>query len=202
VPSLDVALVPQLLGLFAARHPSVNLTVTEISSDDIETALEEERLDVGLGFLTHHSPNLRYERLFSDKFALIVPAGHPWWNRRMVRFSELHQERLLQLPRSFVVRRMTDGICRSNQVRPRTVAEISAIETLLRSLAPLKAAALLPKVALRGTTDLRAIRLRGKSLPLEMGLLRLKDSSANSLVAAFTELAKAAVPKILSKQRS
>ena len=199
VPWLDVALVPQLLGLFVAKHPGVNLTVAEISSDDIETALEEGRLDVGLGFLTHHSPNLRYERLSSDEFALIVPADHPWWNRRMVRFSELDQQRLLQLPRSFVVRRMTDAICRSNQVRPRTVAEISAIETLLRSLAPLKAAALLPKVALRGTTDLKAIRLRGKSLPWEMGLLRLKDSSANSLVAAFTELAKAVVPKMIKE---
>jgi len=199
VPFLDVALVPQLLGLFAAGHPGVNLTVAEISSDDIETALEEGRLDVGLGFLTHHSPNLRYERLSSDEFALIVHAGHPWWNRRMVRLSELHQQRLLQLPRSFVVRRTSDAICRTHQVRPRTVAEISAIETLLRSLAPLKAAALLPNVAQRGSTDLKAIRLRGKSLVLEMGILRLKDSSANSMVAAFSELAKAAVPKILGK---
>lgn len=200
VPWLDVALVPQLLGRFAAKHPNVNLTVTEISSDDIETALEEGRLDVGLGFLTRHSPNLHYERLSSDEFALIVPAGHPWWNRRMVRLSEVHQQRLLQLPRSFVVRRMSDAICRSHQVRPRTVAEISAIETLLRSLAPLKAAALLPNVAQRGSTDLKAIRLRGKSLVLEMGILRLKDSSANSMVAAFTELAKAAVPEILGKR--
>jgi len=200
VPWLDVALVPQLLGLFAAKHPNVNLTVTEISSDDIETALEEGRLDVGLGFLTHHSPNLSYERLSTDEYALIVPAGHPWWNRQLVHVSELHQQRLLQLPRTFVVRRLGDGICRSNQVRPQTVAEISAIETLLRSLAPLNAAALLPKLALRGTTGLRAIRLRGKSLLLEMGLLRLKDSSANSTVAAFTELAKAAVPKILGKK--
>src|SRR5204863_1975044 len=87
----------------------------------------------------------------------------------------------------------------SNQVRPQTVAEISAIETLLRSLAPLNAAALLPKVALRGTTGLKAIRLRGKNLPMEMGILRLKDSSANSLVAAFTQLTKATVPEILGK---
>jgi hypothetical protein len=35
-----------------------------------------------------------------------------------------------------------------------------------------------------------------------MGLLRLKDSSANSLVAAFTELTKAAVPKILGKRQN
>jgi DNA-binding transcriptional LysR family regulator len=200
VPWLDVALVPQLLGLFAARHPNVNLTVTEISSDDIETALEEGRLDVGLGFLTHHSPNLTYERLSHDEYALIVPSGHPLWNRQMIHVSELHQQRLLQLPRSFVVRRLGDAICRNNQVRPRTVAEISAIETLLRSLVPMKAAALLPKLVLRGTTGLKAIRLRGKSLLLEMGLLRLKDSSANSTVAAFTELAKAEIPKIPGKK--
>src|SRR5215467_8156327 len=122
VPWLDVALVPQLLGLFAARHPNVNLTVTEISSDDIETALEEGRLDVGLGFLTHHSPNLSYERLSSDEYALIVPAGHSWWDRQSVHVSELHQQPLPQLPRSFVVRILGDAICQNHQVRPRTVA--------------------------------------------------------------------------------
>src|SRR5437867_4108943 len=138
IPVLNVPLVPQLLGSFTDDHPAISITVEEISSTEIETALEEGRLDVGLGFLTRHSPNLQYERLSSDEYALIVPAGHPWWNRRTVRLSELHQQRLLQLPRSFVVRRTSDAICRTHQVRPRTVAEISAIETLLRSLAPLK----------------------------------------------------------------
>ena len=85
-------------------------------------------------------------------------------------------------------------------MQPRTVAEISAIETLLRSLAALKSAALLPNVAQRGSVDLKAIRLRGKSLMLEMGILRLKDSATNSMVGAFTELAKAAVPQILGKR--
>jgi len=159
-------------------------------------------MDVGLGFLTRHSPNLRYERLCNDEFALIVAQGHPWAKRRVIHLSELHQQRILQLPDTFVMRRMSDEICRNHQVRPRTVAEINAIETLLRSLAPLRAAALMPKIALRGTTDLKAIRLQGKNLSLEIGLLRLKDSSTNSTVAAFTELAKVAVPKILGKQRS
>jgi LysR family cyn operon transcriptional activator len=198
VPFLDAALVPQLMGLFVARYPGVNVTIAETSSDDIETALEEGRLDLGLGFLTHHSPNLCYELLYSDEFALIVPTGHPWWNRRTVDFSELHQQRLIQLPGA--MRSMTDNICRNHQVRPRTVAEISAIETLLRSLASLNAAALLPKVALRGETDLKAIRLLGKNLRVEIGLLRFKDSPTNSAVAAFVELAKTAAPKILRKR--
>jgi LysR family transcriptional regulator, cyn operon transcriptional activator len=201
VPILNVALIPQLLGMFAATHPGVSLNVEEISSTEIETAVEEGRMDVGLGFLTRHSPNLRYERLCTDQFALIVHSSHPWARRRVIELSELHQQRTLQLPDTFVMRRMTDAICREHQVRPRPIAEISAIETLLRSLAPLNAAALMPKIALRGTTGLTAIRLKGKNLALEIGLLRLIDSGANNAVEEFTKLAREAVPKIIKQEQ-
>src|SRR2546428_8106159 len=199
VPVLNVPLVPNLLGLFTADHPAISVIVEEISSTEIETALEEGRMDVGLGFLTRHSPNLRYERLCTDEFALIVSESHPWSKRRMIPLTELHQQRVLQLPDSFVMRRMTDALCRNHQVRPRMIAEINAIETLLRSLAPLQAAALMPKIALRGREGLKlkAIRLKGKKLGLDIGLLRLSDSSANSAVAAFTSLAPKVVPKMI-----
>ena len=199
VPILNVALIPQLLGMFASAYPGISLNVEEISSTEIETALEEGRMDVGLGFLTRHSPNLRYEPLCKDEFALIVHEGHPWAKRRIIHLSELHQQRTLQLSDTFVMRRMTDEICRRHQVRPRTVAEINTIETLLRSLAPLQAAALMPKIALRGTHGLRAIRLEGKNLSIEIGLLRLIGSTANSAVGAFAKLAQTAVPKMIKK---
>ncbi len=197
VPILNVAFIPQLLGDFAATHPGVRLTVEEISSTEIETALEEGRMDVGLGFLTRHSPNLHYERLCTDQFALIVHKSHKWARRRTVAVSELHQERILQLPDTFVMRRMSDAICREHKVRPRNVAEINAIETLLRSLAPLKAAALMPKIALRGTSGLTAIRLKGKNLALEIGLLRLIGSGASDVVSEFAKLARETVPRIV-----
>lgn len=199
IPVLNVPLVPHLLGLFAADHPGISLTVDEISSTEIETALEEGRMDVGLGFLTRHSPNLRYERLSTDEFALIVSETHPWSRRRSVNFSELHQERLLQLPDTFVMRRMTDELCRKHQVRPRTVAEINAIETLLRALGPLEAATLMPRIALRAREGLKlsAIPLQGKHLGVEIGLLGLSDSGRSTTVSAFTAIAKAAVPKMI-----
>ena len=200
IPVLNVPLVPDLLGLFSADHPAISVTVEEISSTEIETALEEGRMDIGLGFVTRHSPNLRYERLSIDDFALIVSEEHTWANRRSIPFAELHQQRLIQLTDSFVMRRMTDEICRSHHVRPRSVAEISAIETLLRSLGPMRAAAVMPKITLRGREGLKlkAIPLRGKRLGLEIGLLRPNESAANTAVAAFTSLAKAAVPKLIA----
>jgi len=130
-----------------------------------------------------------------------VAQDHPWGNRRNVDFSKLQQQRLLQLPDTFVMRRMSDEICRKHKVRPRVIAEINAIETLLRSLGPSQAGTLMPKIALRGreNLELRAIRLRGKNLGLDIGLLRLSDSAANTAVAAFTTLAKATVPKMIKQ---
>lgn len=199
VPVLNVPLMPHLLGLFAAAYPGLSLTVEEISSTEIETAIEEGKLSVGLGFLTRHSPNLRYERLCTDSFAVVVAASHPWSDRPAIALAELHQERVLQLPDSFVMRRMMDQICRQHRVRPRIVAEINAIETLLRSLGPLHAATMMPKIALRGREglELKAIPLQGKGLALEIGLLRLRDSTRDSAVGAFSALAKLEVPKLI-----
>ena len=202
VPILNVALMPPLLGMFAAAHPGVSLTVEEISSTEIETAIEEGRMDVGLGFLTRHSPRLRYERLCTDQFALIVSEHHPWAKRRSIDLKQLHQQRVVELPDTFVMRRMSDAICRQHQVRPRIVAEINSIETLLHSLGPLKAAALMPKIALRDTTNLVPIRLKGKNLAIEIGLLRLVDSGTNSAVQQFTKLARATVPLMIRKQKA
>ena len=197
VPFLDVALMPKLLGIFTSTHPRITVRVQEFSSPDIETALEEGRVHVGLGFLTRHSPNLCYDSLWPDEISLIVPTSHRWAKRSFVNLREMHQQRLLQLPDTFVIRRMTDDICRMHLVRPRTVAEISSIEALLRSLVTVNAAALLPKIALHGITGLKAVRLRGKNLSVEIGLLRLSDSDKNSAVVAFSKIAKATVLKII-----
>jgi hypothetical protein len=63
----------------------------------------------------------------------------------------------------------------------------------------MQAATLLPAIALRGreSLKLKAIRLKGRKLGVEIGLLRLADSSANSAVAAFTTLARTVVPRML-----
>lgn len=203
IPYLDVALMPRLLGAFSSEHPAIDLSILEISSSEIEKELEEGRMDVGLGWVTGHSPNLRYEHLCEDRLTVVVSESHPWAKRRVVDLSEMHGQRLLQLPDTYVMRRMTDEMCRNYRIRPRTIAEINSIETLLRALGPLQAIALMPRISLGAAASLglKLIPLEGRNLALEIGLLRLVDSGTNSLVAAFTKLAKAVVPRI-GRERS
>ena len=136
---LNVPLVPELLGVFVTDHPAISVTVEEISSTEIETAIEEGRMDVGLGFLTRHSPNLRYERLCTDQFALIVAQNHPWANRRVVDFFKITPATPASIARQLCDAQDVGRNLSKHMVRPHVVAEISAIETLL-SLRPNQAA--------------------------------------------------------------
>src|SRR5262249_11392771 len=108
IPYLNVPLMPKLLGLFAQQYPAIDLSVLETSSSEIETLLEEGRMVVGFGWSPRHSPNLRYEHLCYDQFMVVTAANHPWAQRRVIDISELHLQRLLQLPDTYVMRRMTD----------------------------------------------------------------------------------------------
>ena len=153
IPYLNVALMPTLLGRFNQEHPGIDLSILEISSTDIETGLEEGQMDVGLGWVTRHSPNLRYEHLCNEEFTVVVGETHAWAKRRQIELSELHRQRLVQLPDTYVMRRTTDEICRNHRIRPRTIAEINSIEMVLRALEPLNAVALMPRISL---TELKA----------------------------------------------
>jgi hypothetical protein len=60
----------------------------------------------------------------------------------------------------------------------------------------------MPQISLRGAEGLnqKSIPLEGRDLGLEIGLLRLVNSGTNSAVAAFNELAKSVVPKMIKER--
>jgi DNA-binding transcriptional LysR family regulator len=69
---------------------------------------------------------------------VVVGETHAWAKRRQIELSELHRQRLVQLSDTYVMRRMTDEICRNHRVRPRTIAEINSIDMVLRALGAAK----------------------------------------------------------------
>ena len=58
----------------------------------------------------------------------------------------------------------------------------------------------MPTIALSDSPGLTAVRLKGKNLAIEIGLLRLIDSDASTAVQEFTKLARSTVPLMIRKQ--
>ncbi len=173
IPALHFGWVPPVLGRLAKEYPGVTVGVQELASSDVETEIEAGRLDLGFGLMTHNSPHLRYERLVSQPFSLIVPDSGPYAGRASVGLRELAGERLVMLPATFDMRRAADAILLHARVYPRVAFEIDSIDAALSCVMQAGIPALLPAIVLRGRDmpGLSAVPLAGRTRRMDFGIL-------------------------------
>lgn len=67
-------MLPPLLGNFIRKFPQVNLSLLNGNSREIETALQEHRIDLGLVEGIFRLPNLKYTTFLDDELVAIVHA--------------------------------------------------------------------------------------------------------------------------------
>lgn len=118
---LGTVLLPEILPRFAALCPSVEIRITEETSDVLEHLLGSGKLD----FVIMHAPKepenplMSYELLSRDPFLILTRKGHPVSQKAMagesgalpildIRF--LREEPLIALPPVQRIRQVADGI--------------------------------------------------------------------------------------------
>jgi LysR family cyn operon transcriptional activator len=195
IPALHFAWIPPLLGVIAAKHPGLSIGVQELASSGVETEIEAGRLDLGFGLMTRKSPNIRYEKLVSQPFSLIVASPSKFYARKSVELAELQDERLVLLPDSFDMRRAADLVLSTARVHPRVMFEIDSIDAVLSSVLHAGVPTLLPAIVLRGRAmpGLRAIPFAGKTRHMEFGLLWAGANHPDPATAAVGAALKASI---------
>jgi LysR family cyn operon transcriptional activator len=195
IPALHFVWIPPVLGYMAQHHPGLTIGVKELASSGVETEIEAGRLDLGFGLMTHNSPNIRYERLVSQPFSLIVPHTSELARRERVRLKELEGQRLVLLPESFDMRRAADAVLMHARVHPRVAFEIDSIDAVLASVAQSGLPTLLPAIVLRNRDmeGLRAIPLAGKTRHMEFGILWPAVNRADPASLVLAQALKATI---------
>jgi DNA-binding transcriptional LysR family regulator len=91
---VDVSLA---LALFHERHPAVELTVREQSSEELAEMLRYDELDLAFLSVTERieSHGLGLHQLVSEELVVILPPSHPLSGRRRVRMAELSEEQFI-----------------------------------------------------------------------------------------------------------
>ncbi|CAN7400332.1 LysR family transcriptional regulator [Rossellomorea sp. LjRoot5] len=72
-PLIADNVLPFVLKQYLGNHPQVEISVEIIESAEIENAVLEERVDIGLSCLPCFSPELEQTLLFSDNVILVAP---------------------------------------------------------------------------------------------------------------------------------
>jgi len=91
---VDVSLA---LAIFHQRHPAIELTVREHSSEELAQMLRDDELDLAFLSVTERieSHALGLHQLVSEELVVLLPVGHRLAVRRRLRMAELRDEEFI-----------------------------------------------------------------------------------------------------------
>jgi len=86
-------LVADLIVRFQAAHPEVEVKVVDGEASAMIAALEKGDLHLSLVGIPGELPDQFHQLpVFSERFVIVVPRGHPWSERNAIRVAELNGE--------------------------------------------------------------------------------------------------------------
>ena len=84
-------ILPNLIGRFNKKHPSLSVKLTIADSSEIENQVLAGQLEIGvIGSKSAH-PNILSQQLWKDELVLAVPVEHRWARRKTVSLKELRE---------------------------------------------------------------------------------------------------------------
>jgi DNA-binding transcriptional LysR family regulator len=141
---LDLSLA---LGTFHERHPGVELTVREESSEELAELLRVDELDLAFLSVTERieSHGIGFHLLVTEELVAIVPRNHRLGGRRRVRMAELAGERFIAFREGARLRELLISASRTAGFEPEIALESNESQLIQRLVARGLGVALVPR---------------------------------------------------------
>jgi LysR family cyn operon transcriptional activator len=126
-----------LLENFSRLHPGIHLSTLEMPADHIETAVAEDRIDVGIAFSKPPSGELagadiERTQLFEESLCFAVGNSHARAGQKeRVSAAEFGKESLIMLNPNFALRRHVDNYCHEQGVMPSIAIETDSLSVII-----------------------------------------------------------------------
>jgi len=183
-------LVATALAAFANRYPDIRIVMRLGTSNDIEEAILERDIDLGLAFLPPDSKEIEYEALFSDEIVLVVSKKHPFANLTELPIRELNGLHCALPSTGFGTRRLLDLHFTRQKISPKILLEINDIPALLTLVEKGGLGTLVSRRAVENREGLSVITITGTRLLREAGILKHQGVYLSTAARAFVELIK------------
>ncbi len=116
---------------FHETYPGIELSVTELATEETREGLLANRLDIGVVFLPFKDELLESVPLFRETLQLVISSGHPLYGQAAVKLAELQRHPVVLLQPKFLVRQMIDAYCAEAGFILRPQVEVSTLDSLL-----------------------------------------------------------------------
>ncbi|MBO2943844.1 LysR family transcriptional regulator [Paenibacillus sp. F411] len=130
--SIAIQILPRVLSYFQDQFPHIKTTIQSMASSQIYHGVENNLIDVGIGYLIERNPNVSSSILFYDSFELVVSPDHPLAKQSKAGIEVLGQTPLILLTQDTVGRRFADEVMRKHGIEPQVIMELSSSEEIKR----------------------------------------------------------------------
>lgn len=167
--------LPPLLASFINKFPQVHLSLMNGNSREIETALQEHRIDLGLVEGVIRQPNLKYSTFLSDELVAVTRS-----RGKLLLTEEIMPEELLHIP--LVLRERGSGTL---DVFEKALQEHDMKLSVLRVLMYLGSTESI-KLFLEHTECMGIVSIRSVSKELYAGKLRVVEIKGMPMLREFS----------------
>ena len=190
--SFNTRLVPLCVSSFLSHHPGIKVSVEELSASLIAKRLLSGHLELGVSYRPEDRTELWFEPLYNEELKLVVSDRHPLARRRRVRMIELHNCRMVLLPRQFSTRLLLDDCFEAAGAVPLVIAELNSIAPMIELIRQTDLAGIIAETAVSPAADLRAIPIEDPTPIRTPGLLWKKGANRSPMVKHMASLIRRA----------
>lgn len=183
-------LLPEAMARFRARHPGVRFRLEEAGSREVEAAVLEDRIELGIVTLPVRARELEVRPLLRDRIVLVAASDHPLARKRRVVPGDLTGHALIGFEGGSAIRRLIDGTLAATGVEPNVVMEVRSIAAMLRLVDSTSSLAFVSAMSAKGRP---VIEVRGLTIERELGLVTRRERALSKAAGEFArELSKEA----------
>ena len=187
---IDVSLA---LAVFHERHPGVELSVREQSSEELAEMLRDDVLDLAFLSVTERieSHGLGLQQLYAEELVLILPPTHPLRRRDGVRIAELAGEQFISYREGARLRELLNLAAREADFDPRVMLESNESGRIRRLVARGMGVAILPRSDTEGPgAEVAVVALTEPELTRDITLAWRQGRRQPPAVAAFIDVSR------------
>ena len=188
-PTVASYFLPNFVKNIHKKFPHLKIFLIEAKSDELIAKLKNGELDFCLLAMPIADDNLIGEKIFSEKFLLATPKGHPFSKKSKIQIKELKNHELMLLEDGHCLRDQALEICSMVRAYENQDFRATSLETLRQMVANGTGITLIPEIAVRSDDKISYVKIFNAPFRT-IGIHYRKSSVQKNLIKEIIKLAK------------
>jgi LysR family hydrogen peroxide-inducible transcriptional activator len=198
IPTIAPYLLPSVLKEFDKKSTAAELKISEMQTQQIVEALNNDEIDVGILALPLKIDKVIEKPLYYEPFSILYKKGHEIGKNKKVKQSQLKSDEIWLLQEGHCLRNQTLDICSTKlgKRHKKFEFESGSLETLKNLVSEYGGYTLMPKMAARDINNKVDLIDFEKPIPArQIGLVYRREHHKSELIELLSSTILQAIPE-------